>query len=177
MEIYVIYSLFLAENSKSQPPILDYFTFFTLKWNYITFYHPQVNLLLRFWQELYVIVCDVKPCKKQDIFLVSLCCLLLCDLCLFSFNYYGNTFPSVVRYFQDYTEPSESNPSTPAATRYDINPMHPAPQASEDDKVVLPLGDKVLSDNLGIPIVVVLTKVKYVHELCFFFFILISYCT
>ena len=37
----------------------------TLKWNKVTFYYPEINLLFRFWQELYwkkcTIVCDVKP--------------------------------------------------------------------------------------------------------------------
>ncbi|XP_070193034.1 cytoplasmic dynein 1 light intermediate chain 2-like isoform X2 [Littorina saxatilis] len=65
---------------------------------------------------------------------------------------------SLVRFFQDYTEPEESQSSTPAPPRTDTNPLHPAAQASDDEKVVLPLGENVLVQNLGIPIVVVLTK-------------------
>lgn len=68
-------------------------------------------------------------------------------------------FSSVVRFFQDYTEPGENQPSSQAPPRGDANPLHPAALATEDEKVVLPLGENVLTHNLGIPIVVVLTKV------------------
>lgn len=66
---------------------------------------------------------------------------------------------AVVRFFQDYTEPEESASATQAPPRGDCNPLHPTPLPSDDEKVVLPLGDNTLTQNLGIPIVVVLTKV------------------
>jgi hypothetical protein len=83
----------------------------------------------------------------------------LVTLCLFALKNVS-VVSTVIRFFQDYTEPSESQPSTPAPPRYDANPLHPTPQQTEEEKVVLPLSDQVLSHNLGIPIVVVLTKVS-----------------
>jgi len=45
--------------------------------------------------------------------------------------------------------------------RRDANPLHPqAPATSEEDKVLLPLGENILAQNLGIPIIVVITKVS-----------------
>ena len=67
---------------------------------------------------------------------------------------------AVVRFFQDYTEPEETQSSSQAPHRVDANPLNPAAVATEDEKVVLPLGENVLTHNLGIPIVVVLTKVR-----------------
>ena len=62
---------------------------------------------------------------------------------------------SVTRHFQEYAEPgdetSQSWRSTgPASMRTSMS----------DDKVVLPLGEDTLTHNLGIPIVVVITKVS-----------------
>lgn len=80
---------------------------------------------------------------------------------------------AVVRFFQDYTEPEETQSSSQAPPRGDANPLHPAAVATEDEKVVLPLGENVLTHNLGIPIVVVLTKVRI---LCICVLVSVSTC-
>ncbi|KAK7481697.1 hypothetical protein BaRGS_00027070 [Batillaria attramentaria] len=72
---------------------------------------------------------------------------------------------SLVRFFQDYTEPEESASATQAPPRGDANPLHPTPLVSDEEKVVLPLGDNTLTQNLGIPIVVVLTKCDAISTL------------
>ena len=69
---------------------------------------------------------------------------------------------SVIRFYQEYTEPDENSSSSQTSLRRDANPLHPrhsSSSTSEDDNVVLPLGENILSQNLGIPIVVVITKV------------------
>ncbi|KAL8608339.1 hypothetical protein ACOMHN_042206 [Nucella lapillus] len=65
---------------------------------------------------------------------------------------------SLVRFFQDYSEPEDSQASAQTPVRKFANPLHPAAALAEEEKVVLPLGDNVLTRNLGIPVVVVLTK-------------------
>ena len=55
---------------------------------------------------------------------------------------------AVVRQFQEYVEPDES---TEDRRRSGIK---------DEDKVVLPLDEHVLTDNLGLPVVVVVTKVS-----------------
>lgn len=61
---------------------------------------------------------------------------------------------TVVKAFQEYAEPEEATPSSP---------QRRAPAAAgEDDSVLLPLGDNVLTHNLGLPVLIVCTKVfKY----------------
>lgn len=67
----------------------------------------------------------------------------------------------MVRFFQEYTEPDEnSSGSQVPSHRRDVNPLHPTSSTTEEDKVLLPLGEDTLSQNLGIPIVVVITKVR-----------------
>lgn len=67
----------------------------------------------------------------------------------------------MVRFFQEYTEPDEnSSGSQVPSHRRDVNPLHPTASTTEEDKVLLPLGEDTLSQNLGIPIVVVITKVR-----------------
>ena len=53
----------------------------------------------------------------------------------------------VVQQFQEYVEPEEG--------------VNPAPRrgGKDEEKVLLPLGETTLTNNLGIPLVVVLTKV------------------
>uniref|UniRef100_A0A8C2GXU0 Dynein light intermediate chain n=1 Tax=Cyprinus carpio TaxID=7962 RepID=A0A8C2GXU0_CYPCA len=59
--------------------------------------------------------------------------------------------------FQEYAEPEESTPSSP---------QRRAPAAGgEDESVLLPLGDNVLTHNLGIPVLVVCTKCDAVSVL------------
>ena len=85
---------------------------------------------------------------------VSCASLLISVLCLFS----------VIRFYQEYTEPDENSSSSQTSLRRDANPLHPrhsSSSTSEDDNVVLPLGENILSQNLGIPIVVVITKVSF----------------
>ena len=53
-----------------------------------------------------------------------------------------------MRQFQEYVEPDES---TEDRRRSGIK---------DEDKVLLPLDENVLTDNLGIPVVVVVTKVS-----------------
>uniref|UniRef100_A0A673H9I4 Dynein light intermediate chain n=1 Tax=Sinocyclocheilus rhinocerous TaxID=307959 RepID=A0A673H9I4_9TELE len=58
---------------------------------------------------------------------------------------------SMVKAFQEYVEPEESTPASP---------LRRAPAAGgEDESVLLPLGDNVLTHNLGIPVLIVCTKV------------------
>lgn len=57
----------------------------------------------------------------------------------------------VVRQFQEYTEPDEP---TEDRRRSGIK---------DEDKVLLPLDENVLTDNLGLPMVVVVTKVSENH--------------
>lgn len=59
-------------------------------------------------------------------------------------------FP-VVKAFQEYAEPEDATPSSP---------QRRAPTAGEDEAVVLPLGDNTLTHNLGIPVLIVCTKVN-----------------
>ncbi|KAK6185039.1 hypothetical protein SNE40_007361 [Patella caerulea] len=66
---------------------------------------------------------------------------------------------SLIRFFQEYTEPEEGQTSSQAPPRGDANPLHPtAPTTEGEEKVLLPLGENTLSQNLGIPVVVVITK-------------------
>ena len=57
-----------------------------------------------------------------------------------------------MRQFQEYAEPDES---TEDRRRSGIK---------DEDRVLLPLDENVLTDNLGIPVVVVVTKVSWKHE-------------
>ena len=57
-----------------------------------------------------------------------------------------------MRYFQEYLEPDET---VEDRRRSGIK---------DEDKVLLPLDENVLSDNLGLPMVVVLTKVSMIHS-------------
>lgn len=65
----------------------------------------------------------------------------------------------MIRTFQAYTEPGDGPIVTQTHPRGEINPLHPPASASEEENN-LPLGDVILSRNLGIPIVVVVTKVN-----------------
>ena len=65
----------------------------------------------------------------------------------------------MVRHFQEYTEPMEGS-TTGATRRTHPNPLHPAASNTDDDKVLLPLGESTLSNNLGIPVIVVVAKVS-----------------
>lgn len=57
---------------------------------------------------------------------------------------------AVVKQFQEYVEPGS-----------DLEGVSPRRNAeSEEESVVLPLGDNTLTHNLGIPLVVVCTKVR-----------------
>lgn len=61
---------------------------------------------------------------------------------------------TVVQQFQEYVEPEEGEePKSPRRT------TAPGTVGGEDEKVLLPLGETTLTHNLGIPIVVVITKV------------------
>ncbi|KAK3085233.1 hypothetical protein FSP39_000334 [Pinctada imbricata] len=72
---------------------------------------------------------------------------------------------SMVRFFQEYTEPDESHTASSAHSRRDVNPLHPSASHTEGDKVLLPLGENTLTQNLGIPIIVVLTKCDAISTL------------
>ncbi|KAJ8303022.1 hypothetical protein KUTeg_019418 [Tegillarca granosa] len=70
------------------------------------------------------------------------------------------------RFFQEYTEPEEGQPTSSQSThRRDVNPLHPTASHTDEDKVLLPLGENTLSHNLGIPIVVVITKTDAISTL------------
>ncbi|XP_045065953.1 cytoplasmic dynein 1 light intermediate chain 2 isoform X2 [Coregonus clupeaformis] len=63
----------------------------------------------------------------------------------------------MVKAFQEYTEPEGADPASP---------QRRAPPAGGDDEgVVLPLGDNVLTHNLGIPVLIVCTKCDAVSVL------------
>lgn len=57
----------------------------------------------------------------------------------------------MVKAFQEYTEPEDATPASP---------QRRAPTAGEDEAVVLPLGENTLTHNLGIPVLIVCTKVN-----------------
>jgi dynein light intermediate chain 1 len=59
----------------------------------------------------------------------------------------------VIRDFQEYVEPGEDFPASPQR-------RNTAAQEDRDDSVVLPLGADTLTHNLGIPVLVVCTKVS-----------------
>lgn len=63
----------------------------------------------------------------------------------------------MARYFQEYAEPDDVNLQRRTGMSTSV---------SEDDKVVLPLGETTLTNNLGIPIVVVVTKVRIWRTVC-----------
>lgn len=62
----------------------------------------------------------------------------------------------VVKAFQEYSEPEDATPSSP---------QRRAATGGEDEAVVLPLGDNTLTHNLGIPVLIVCTKVRGVLQL------------
>uniref|UniRef100_A0A3Q3JVH4 Dynein light intermediate chain n=1 Tax=Monopterus albus TaxID=43700 RepID=A0A3Q3JVH4_MONAL len=62
----------------------------------------------------------------------------------------------MVKAFQEYTEPEDANPSSP---------QRRAPTVGEDEAVLLPLGDNILTNNLGIPVLIVCTKCDAVSVL------------
>lgn len=69
-------------------------------------------------------------------------------------------FFAVIRFYQEYVEPDDNSSASQTSLRRDANPLHPQAANSEDDKALLPLGENILAQNLGIPIVVVISKVR-----------------
>lgn len=59
----------------------------------------------------------------------------------------------MIRDFQEYVEPGEDFPASPQR-------RNTVSQEDKDDSVVLPLGADTLTQNLGIPVLVVCTKVS-----------------
>lgn len=59
----------------------------------------------------------------------------------------------MVRDFQEYVEPGEDFPASPQR-------RNTASQEDKDDSVLLPLGADTLTHNLGVPVLVVCTKVS-----------------
>lgn len=59
----------------------------------------------------------------------------------------------MVRSFQEYVEPGEEFPASPQR-------RNTASPDDRDESVILPLGEDTLTHNLGIPVVVVCTKVS-----------------
>jgi len=67
---------------------------------------------------------------------------------------------SVVRHFQEYVEPNENSQTVTSPPRRNApNPLHPLGSVGDPDHVLLPLDESTLTHNLGIPIVVAITKV------------------
>ena len=64
----------------------------------------------------------------------------------------------MVRVYQSYTEPGDGPIATQGPLRGEVNPLHPP--AGSEEEALAPLGELTLSTNLGIPIVVVVTKVS-----------------
>ena len=56
-----------------------------------------------------------------------------------------------MKHFQEYQEPDESNTTTGSARKPVTSP--------DGEGVLLPLGETTLTQNMGVPIVVVITKV------------------
>ena len=79
----------------------------------------------------------------------------------------------MVRFAQDYTDPGEGQGSSQAPPRGYSNPLHPPASATDEDRVVLPLGEGVLTQNLGIPVVVVVTKVQQVFTRAWILFVVV----
>lgn len=71
----------------------------------------------------------------------------------------------VVKQFQEYTEPGSGEDGTPQR------------RSEDEESVLLPLGDNALTHNLGIPVVVVCTKVytlthcRLIHGNIFYFYL------
>lgn len=63
----------------------------------------------------------------------------------------------MVRDFQEYVEPGEDFPASPQRRNTSL-------QEDKDDSVILPLGADTLTCNLGIPVVVVCTKVCFAFQ-------------
>lgn len=59
----------------------------------------------------------------------------------------------MVRDFQEYVEPGEDFPASPQR-------RNTASQEDKDDSVLLPLGADTLTQNLGVPVLAVYTKVS-----------------
>lgn len=59
----------------------------------------------------------------------------------------------VIRQFQDYIEPGSDTTASPQR-------RNPTISETDDDDVLLPLGDNTLTHNLGVPMMVVCTKVN-----------------
>jgi dynein light intermediate chain 1 len=72
---------------------------------------------------------------------------------------------SLVRQFQEYVEPEEGQTSSSTSRRGGPNPLHPTASNTDEEKVLLPLGETTLTNNLGIPIVVVVTKTDAISTL------------
>ena len=60
-------------------------------------------------------------------------------------------WPPVMKAFQDYTEPEDVSQASP---------QRRAVPGADGDDVVLPLGENTLTHNLGIPVLVVCSKVR-----------------
>ncbi len=63
------------------------------------------------------------------------------------------TFLAVLNKFREYREPEEGEEEAKRS-----RPLS-ATTAAEEDDVMLPLGETILSNNLGLPIIVVTSKV------------------
>ena len=74
---------------------------------------------------------------------------------MYSPNFICSFFVIVVNQFREYKEPDESDEKRPGT--------HVTTSASSKDEedVLLPLDETILSNNLGLPIIVVATKVCY----------------
>lgn len=97
--------------------------------------------------------CSIKILKKVEI---SSCRLIMVLKELVPLLYPKSlSLLIVIKEFQEYVEPEEG---------YQGSPQRRGPSSGqEDEHVSLPLGDNVLTHNLGIPVLVVCTKVR----LCF----------
>ena len=88
------------------------------------------------------------------------CYTLFCLFIIWHYYSHDDVFVlAVVRYFQEYTEPTEAD-MTQTSTRRHTNALHPSVSQIDEEKVLLPLGENTLSQNYGIPIIVVITKVS-----------------
>lgn len=114
-----------------------------MDWNRVRYHSAfNYNILIQSDYQLVVYCVNWANVKVVYFHCLTSCNTFFCSLALCL----------VVRAFQEYVEPEEGTPSSPQ--------RRSAPAVGDDESVVLPLGENVFTNNLGIPILVVCTKVQ-----------------
>ena len=76
---------------------------------------------------------------------------------------------SVVNRFREYKEPEEGDEESKRSRGHTTSAT-----SKEEEDVILPLGETILSNNLGLPIIVVATKVQFIFHLDVFSKLVVS---